>query len=83
MSILEGLALNWVQYQFSHGMKWATIQIILFGWLLHSLLESENTIKFNSVQKEKLEFAHLSSLSRPHLSTMEQLHRRSSCCNHG
>ena len=40
MSILESLALNWVQYQFSHGIEMTTIRILLFGWLLHSLLES-------------------------------------------
>ena len=49
-------------------LKWAAIQILMFGWLLHSVLE----------------FAHLSSLSRPQLcSAMELLHSRSSSCTHG
>ena len=31
MLILEGVALNWVQYQNSHGIEMATIRILLFG----------------------------------------------------
>ena len=40
MLIVEGLALNGVQYQFIHDIEMTTIRILLFGWLLHSLLES-------------------------------------------
>jgi hypothetical protein len=82
MSILEGLVLNWVQYQFSHGTEMTTIRILLFGWLLHSRLESLEVVKFNSrldVQKKILGFSHLSSSTiRPSARSSPSSTRRSS-----
>jgi hypothetical protein len=33
MSILEGMVLNWVQYQISHDIEMGIIRILLFGCL--------------------------------------------------
>ena len=66
MLALEGMALNWIQYQISQDIELVAIRILLFGWSLHLPFgiqyNSLNPIPIRMYKRMAMEFGHLQEL---------------------